>query len=67
MAGRIQFRIDAKGDVHMDVEGVEDASCEQLTAAFEAELGGDIVEVQRKPEYYVELDGVENHQYEGEE
>lgn len=67
MAGRILFRIDRNGDVHMDVQGVEDASCAQLTAAFEEALGGEIADIQHKPEYYVELDGVENRQYEGEE
>lgn len=64
MTGQIHFRIDKDGNVHMDVEGVQDASCEQLTRAFEDALGGDIDEVQRKPEYYVELDHMEQHLYE---
>ena len=54
----IRFRIDKKGEVHIDVEGVNDATCEQLTKAFEAALGGEIIDVQRKPNYFVELDGI---------
>lgn len=64
MPGMVNFRISADGKVHIDVEGVHDATCEQLTKAFEDALGGEIEDVQRKPEFYVCLDGVEQHVYE---
>jgi imidazoleglycerol phosphate dehydratase HisB len=60
----IRFRIDKKGEVHIDVEGVADATCEQLTKAFESALGGEISDVQRKPNYYVELDELTQSLYE---
>jgi len=64
MSREITFRIDKAGNTHIDVQGVEDASCEEITRAFEEALGTK-VEVQRKPEYYVELDGIKV--YEGDE
>lgn len=63
---RIKFRVDAQGQVHIDVDGVEGQSCAELTAAFEKALGIK-VEVQEKPEYFCELEGHEAHIYEGEE
>jgi len=52
------------GKAHFDVDGVEGQGCEALTQAFIDALGGDIEDVQRKPEYYVELDHMEQHLYE---
>lgn len=66
MAGEILIRIDKNGEVHLDVEGVNDASCEQLTQAFEKELGT-VEDVQHKPEFYVELDDIHQEIYEDEE
>ena len=66
MSTKIEFRIDKNGKVHIDVEGVEGASCEDITRSFEVALGT-TEETQRKPEYYVELDTLEQFQHEGEE
>jgi hypothetical protein len=51
----ITFKIDKQNKVHIDVSGVEDASCEDITRAFEEALGVK-TDIQRKPNYYVELD-----------
>jgi hypothetical protein len=54
----IDFRIDKKGEVHIDVKCAEGVSCEAITKAFEDALGG-TVETQRKPEFYVEYDDLQ--------
>ena len=55
--GSITFVI-KKGQVHIDVLDVHDASCMDISKAFEQALG--IVEdVQRKPEYYAILDDMQ--------
>jgi hypothetical protein len=43
------------GKTHIEVTGVEDASCADITAALEQALG-EVEDVQRKPEYYTVLD-----------
>jgi len=65
MPAEIEVRI-KKGKIAIEVSGVDDASCADITRALEQDLG-EVEEVQRKPEYYVELDGIENYQFEGEE
>jgi hypothetical protein len=62
MAGTIEIRI-KKGQIHMDVEGVHDATCADITKVLEQALGV-VEDVQRKPEYYVELDNLEQKIYE---
>jgi hypothetical protein len=52
----IQFRVDKQGQVHIDVSGVHDASCADITRAFEEALGIK-VDVQQKPEFFIELEG----------
>jgi methyl coenzyme M reductase subunit D len=64
MPATIELRIKG-GKVNIEVSDVEDATCEQITKALE-ELG-EVEEVQRKPEYYVELEGMEQKIYEDEE
>jgi len=61
----ISFRIDKKGNVHIDVAGVADASCEDITRAFVDGLGVE-EEVQRKPLEYHELDGLQVFETDGE-
>lgn len=65
MPGEILFKINRDGNVDIEVNDVEDASCAEITRAFEEALG-EVKEVQRKPNYYVELEGIENYQYESE-
>lgn len=65
MPAKIKFKIDRDGNVDIDVSGVEGASCADITRAFEEALG-EVKEVQRKPNFYVELEGTENHIYETE-
>jgi hypothetical protein len=66
MAATIKFRIDKNGDVHIDVDGVHDMSCAELTKKFEERLGTK-VDVQIKPECDVILDGTQLYCNEGEE
>ena len=58
MPARITFKVDKEGKVHIDVSGVDDASCADITAVFEQALGL-VEDVQRKPAYYNELDGTQ--------
>lgn len=51
------------GKIALEVSGVEDASCEQLTKALEQALG-EVEEVNHKPEYWALLDPVEQFAYE---
>ncbi len=55
---QIQFRISKSGDVNLEVSGTSGINCEQLTRAFEDALGTK-VDSQQKPEYFVQLDGIE--------
>ena len=52
-----------KGKTTFEVNGVEGQSCEALTAALEAAVGNK-EDVQRKPEYFVELDELTQKIYE---
>jgi hypothetical protein len=60
----IEVRI-KNGEAHIDVLGVTDASCAELTRHLESALGT-VEECQRKPEYYVELDGIKQYVQEDE-
>lgn len=51
MPKEITFKIHPGGRVEIEVDGVEDASCEQITKAFEEALGIK-VDTQFKPEYW---------------
>lgn len=62
MPGTIEIRI-KKGKINIDVDGVQDATCADITRCLENALGT-VDEVTRKPEYYVELDNMEQHIYE---
>ena len=52
-----------KGKVSFEVNGAQGQSCEALTAALEKAIGAK-EDVQRKPEYYVELDELTQKLYE---
>jgi hypothetical protein len=52
-----------KGKATFEVNGVQGQGCEQLTAALEEALGTK-EDIQRKPEYYVELDEMHQKLYE---
>ena len=57
MSRIIEIRIDKEGKTHLDVQGVEDATCEDLTKVFEDALGTK-VETERKPAYFSEIEGI---------
>lgn len=65
MAGIIEVRISKEGKINIEVSGIQDASCTQLTKVLEDALGGD-VERQTKPEYYNVLDDMQIKLMEGE-
>ncbi len=54
----ISFRIAKDASVNLEVSGTTGANCEQITRAFEDALGTK-VDSQQKPEYFVQLDGIE--------
>ena len=54
------------GKINIEVSGVEDATCTQITQALERALG-EVENIQHKPQFYNELDGIENYAYEDEE
>lgn len=62
---KIKVRIDKKGKTHIEVDGAEGQECETLTNALVRALGT-VEDVQRKPEYYVELDEMHTKLYESE-
>lgn len=62
MSATITIKI-KDGKINLEVSGVDDASCADLTRELENQLGL-VEDIQRKPEYFVELDGIENYQYE---
>lgn len=64
--GKLKFKIDKKGNVSIEVEGMQGKACTDVTAAFEEALGV-TVETEQKPEYFVQLDGVEQKNYQGDE
>lgn len=64
MSVQLKFKIDKKGIVELVVDGVQGASCSDITRAFETELGV-VTESQQLPDYYIELEGTK--QYVGEE
>ena len=51
MVKMVKFRIDAKGEVHVEVDGVVGTGCEDLTKDFE-ELLGAVVKREHKDAYY---------------
>lgn len=51
------------GKIDMEVLGVSDASCSDLTQALSSALGT-VEDVQHKPEFYVELDGIKQEIHE---
>ena len=57
MATKIEFRINSKGQVHMEISGVEGMSCEEITKRFRDALGI-TTDNEVKPEYFVELEGM---------
>ena len=63
MSAKIKIRIDSEGQAHFDVEGGSGIDCESLTRAFEEALGSKI-NTQYKPEYFCELEDLEQEIYE---
>lgn len=60
MASIIKFRIDKKGNAHLEVDdSIVGTDCTSMTAAFEDALGIK-VDVQTKPQFYDVIDGIEN-------
>jgi hypothetical protein len=59
----ITFIISPTGTIHIEVDGVVGAACEDLTRAYENALGTR-VSLQEKPAYYEELDHIEQKIYE---
>lgn len=54
---RIVFEIDEEGNVVVEVSGVRDSSCRNITAAVERALGVK-VRSRSKPQEFVELDQI---------
>lgn len=54
-----------KGKVHIDVEGGEGLACEEATRRLIEALGGQVEEVQQKPEYFLALEGTKLYNVEG--
>jgi len=57
MGATIKVRI-CKGEVFTEVEGVTGSLCESITRTLHDALGGE-VNIETKPEYFVELEGTE--------
>ena len=53
-----------KGKTTFEVNGAEGVKCEELTRVLERAIGK-VEDVQRKPNYYVELDELTQKIYEG--
>ena len=53
-----------KGKTSFEVNGVEGASCEELTRTLQNAIGA-TEDTNRKPAYYVELDDITQKIYEG--
>ena len=54
------------GKVSIEVEGIEDASCADITRLLEEQLGI-VDDVHQKPQYYQVLEEMEIHQHISEE
>ena len=48
---KVKVVVDEKGELRIEVEGVQGSSCELLTKNLEKELG-EVGERKKKPEYY---------------
>ena len=64
MSTRVEIRIDKEGKTHIEVFGMEGQGCEDITRLLQEALGGQVEDVQQKPEYFVELEGIEQEMYE---
>jgi len=62
MPAEIEVRI-KNGKISIEVSGVDDATCADITQALESNLG-EVEDIQRKPEYYIEMEGTEQRIYE---
>lgn len=60
----IKFVISKTGDVKLEVSDMKGIACEEISRAFEENLGTKI-KVDYKPEDFVVLDGVSNYVNEG--
>jgi len=58
---KIEVIIDKKGNASIDITGVEGMGCQSISDKLTAALGT-VEDVQIKPEYYVELDTLEQYQ-----
>jgi hypothetical protein len=63
---KIKLRINEKGDVLLEVDGIEGQSCHDISRHFEEALGT-CVDVEEKPEYYAEIDQQIQRLYRGDE
>lgn len=57
----IKFTISKTGEVQMEVNGVSGPACQDLTKPFIEALGGEVLDVEEKPEYFVNLEGMEQY------
>lgn len=64
MPAEVEIRI-KNGKISVDVAGVEGNSCEDITRAL-VDSFGEVDGVTRKPEYFVELDALEQKIFEDE-
>lgn len=62
----LEFRIKKNGEVSIEGKNCTGETCSILSKPFEDALGV-VTDTQKKPEYYVELDGVEQRVGEGNE
>lgn len=61
MEERVIVTIKKDGTVKIEVNGVQGASCKDITKAITDALAGNIVQSQDKPEMYYELDGIKQN------
>lgn len=66
MSAQIKVVIHKNGEVTTEVSGVTGSLCESITRALHEALGGE-VEVNFKPEHFVEISGIEQKVFENDE
>jgi 5'(3')-deoxyribonucleotidase len=60
MPATIEVFISKDGKISIDVKGVEDASCVELTKVLQESLG-EVEDIDRKPQFYQELDSIKQY------
>jgi hypothetical protein len=62
---KLEFKISKKGEITMNVDGVEGTSCMDISRPFETALGT-VVDDQTKPAYWNTMEDMQTKVYEGE-